>query len=167
MAGRTARNFATSVSLLVMIAAGSAEAQVVVDRVLQRVGSQVITELDVRRARLLRLVPAADTDAEIQRELENHWLMVAEVARFSPSRPDPALVAGERQAWEAGLEAGTDVAALLMRAGTTPGELEAWLEHRIKIREYLDARFAATPAAERPAAIASWVRGLRDRAGLR
>jgi len=129
-------------------------AQVVVDRVLQRVDNQVITELDVRRARLLRLVPAeADTDAEIQRELENHWLMVAEVARFNPSRPDPALVARERQAWEAGLGPFTDVAGLL--------------EHRIKIREYLDGRFGATPVAERPAAVTTWIRGLRDRAGLR
>lgn len=143
-------------------------AQVVVDRVLQRVDNQVITELDVRRARLLRLVPAeADTDAEIQRELENHWLMVAEVARFNPSRPDPALVARERQAWEAGLGPFTDVAGLLERAGTTTGELETWLEHRIKIREYLDGRFGATPVAERPAAVTTWIRGLRDRAGLR
>ncbi len=166
MTSRIARNFAGTVSVLALVTTSAAEAQVVVDRVLQRVGNQVISELDVRRARLLRLVPA-DTDADIQRELENHWLMVAEVARFNSSRPDPVLVAGERRAWEAGFEPGTDVAALLARSGTAPGELEAWIEHRIKIRDYLDARFAATPTAERPAAIASWIRGLRDRAGLR
>jgi hypothetical protein len=151
-----------------MMGAATAEAQVIVDRLLQRVGSQVITELDVRRARLLRLVAVKeDTDVEIQRELENHWLMVAEVARFSPARPDPGRLAAERQTWEAGLAPGTDVPALLARAGSTPAELEAWLENRIKIRDYVAARFGATPAADQPAAIASWIRALRDRAGLR
>ena len=88
--------------VVTLAAVGGLSAQVEIDRILQRVGDQVITQLDVRRARLLKLVPAAaTTDADIQRELENHWLMVAEVVRFNPAAPDEAALAGERDRWRA------------------------------------------------------------------
>jgi len=145
-----------------------ADAQVEVDRVLQRVGDQVITQLDVRRARVLKLVSADDpTDAEIQRLLENHWLMVAEVARFSPASPGAADIAAERERWRSQLGSGADVDALLVRAGMTEDELDTWFRDTLRIRTYIDNRFGAVPPAERQAAIDDWVHGLRERAGLR
>lgn len=154
--------------VVMLAAAGGLSAQVEIDRILQRVGDQVITQLDVRRARLLKLVPAAETtDADIQRELENHWLMVAEVARFNPAAPDEAALAGERDRWRAQFDTAEDMAALLVRAGSTDAELDAWFADVLRIRAYLANRFGMVPAEDRQAAIDDWVQGLRARAGLR
>jgi hypothetical protein len=156
------------VCLLLGCAAVPAAAQVEVDRVLVRVGDQVITHLDVRRARLLQLVPAeATTDDAVQHALENHWLMVAEVARFNPAPPDRTTLDAERERWRSRFEPGADTSALLERAGMSEAELEAWLQDELAIRTYLDGRFGGVPAADRPGAIANWIRGLRERAGLR
>jgi len=154
--------------LLVVGAAGPARAQVEVDRVLQRVGDQVITELDVRRARMLKLVtPEATTDDAIQRELENHWLMVAEIVRFNPAPPEASAVLAERERWRTALGAGTDVQDLMARAGMTNIELETWFRDNLRIRAYLDSRFGAVSPADRQTVIDEWIRGLRARAGLR
>jgi hypothetical protein len=138
-----------------------------IDRVLQRVAGDVITTLHVRRARLLRLTPGAGTDEAVLRELVNRRLMLFEVARFNPDPPPDAGVAEARRAWEASLEPGTDVPALLVRAGMRPSALDGWFRDNLRLRAYLAQRFGAVPDAERPAAIAAWIRGLRDRAGLR
>jgi hypothetical protein len=143
-------------------------AQVENDRVLVRIGDHVITQLDVRRARMLRLVPAeATTDADIQRELENHWLMAAEVARFNTTPPDQAATDAERGRWLARLDPGADPATALERAGMSESELTTWLRDELKIRAYIEGRFGMLPPAERATAVAAWIRGLRDRAGLR
>ena len=148
--------------------APSAAGQVELDRVLSRVGNQVITQLDVRRARMLKLVPAsAASDADVLRELENHWLMVAEVSRFSVAEADQPALAAERERWRASFDPGVDPASLLEPAGMTQGEIDEWMRHNVRIEAYLRSRFGNVPTAERPAAIATWVRGLRDRAGLR
>ena len=145
-----------------------ARAQVELDRVLSRVGNQVITQLDVRRARMLKLVPdSATTDADVQRELENHWLMVAEVARFSPAQPNQAALDAERDRWRSAFGPGVDPASLYEPAGMNQAEVDAWLRDEVKIQAYLQSRFGNLPAGERPAAVASWIRSLRERAGLR
>jgi len=162
------RRIAAFVLLLMAGVAGSARAQVEVDRVLQRVGDQVITELDVRRARMLKLVgPDATTDDAIQRELENHWLMVGEIARFNAAPPEASAVLAERERWRTALGAGTDVQELMARAGMTNVELETWFRDNLRIRTYLDNRFGAVSPADRETVIDEWIRGLRARAGLR
>jgi hypothetical protein len=149
-------------------AAAPASAQVTVDRVLQRVGQHVITQLDVRRVRLLALVEgAAESDEVAQRALEDHLLMADEVARFKPAPPDDATVAAERRRWQERVAPGGDVAALLERAGSTEGELGAWFREQVLIRGHLDRLFGRLSAAEREPAIAAWIRDLRARAGLR
>ncbi len=154
--------------VLMGVAAVPVGAQVEVDRVLVRVGNQVITQLDVRRARQLQLVAAeATTDADIQRALENHWLMVAEVARFNPAPPDPDLVDAERERWRSRLDPAVDTRVLLGEAGMSEDELEAWLKDAVTIRAYIENRFGSVPAADRSEAIAGWIAGLRVRAGLR
>ncbi|HUF47954.1 MAG TPA: hypothetical protein VMM93_09060 [Vicinamibacterales bacterium] len=144
-----------------------ASAQVTVDRVLERVADQVITELDVRRVRLLALVPDATSDAAAQRGLENHLLMAAEVARFKPELPDDATVAALRRAWQERVAPGGDVASLLERAGSTEGELAAWFRQELLIGRHLDRLFGRLQVAERDAAVADWIGNLRSRAGLR
>jgi hypothetical protein len=138
-----------------------------IDRVLQRVEGEVITTLHVRRARLLNLTPGAGTDQAILRELVNRRLMLFEVARFNPDPPSEEAVAEARRAWETALPAGADVPALLARAGMRPAALDGWFRDALRLRAYLAQRFGVVPDAERPAAIAAWIRGLRDRAGLR
>ena len=162
------RSIAVAVMLLSGLPVGGVRAQVELDRVLSRVGNHVITQLDVRRARMLKLVPAsATTDGDVQRELENHWLMVAEVARFSPAQPDQAALDAERNRWRSTFEPGVDPASLFEPAGMNQAELDEWLRDEVKIQTYLKSRFGSLPTGERPAAVAGWIRGLRERAGLR
>jgi hypothetical protein len=154
--------------VLSVVGTGPAAAQAEIDRVLVRVGDEVITQLDVRRARLLKLVPAsATTDADIQRELENHWLMTIESARFSPAPPDQAAIEAERERWLARLGPGTDPTAALERAGMSEAELTTWFRAELTIRTYIEGRFGLLSPGERATAVEAWIRGLRDRAGLR
>lgn len=154
--------------VLSVVGAVPAAAQVEIDRVLVRVGDEVITQLDVRRARLLKLVPAsATTDADIQRDLENHWLMAVESARFSPAPPDQAAIDAERERWLARLDPGTDPTTALERAGMSQAELTTWFRAELTIRTYIEGRFGLLPPGERATAVEAWIRGLRDRAGLR
>ncbi len=146
-------------------------AQTTIDRVLVRVHGEIITQSDVRQARLLKLFgprPDADTtDAALQRELENRRLLLAEVARLPLAEPPAEARAARRQALVAALGPGADLPQLLERAGMTDSGLDEWCRNDLRIEALLDDRFKNIPPASRPAAVAAWVDELRRRAGLR
>lgn len=138
---------------------------VIIDRIVSVVGGSIIRLSDVRQARMLKLLPAAgDSDAAIQRALENRYLELAEVARFPPAEPTAADVAARRRRWETSVGA-SDVADLLARAGMSSATLDGWLRDDIRIERYLDRRFASVPNRQR--AIDAWIASLRRRAGLK
>ena len=143
--------------------------QVVIDRVVSRVNGEIITQSDIRQARLLRLFPrldAASDDDAIRRALENRALVLAEVRRATTPDPSADRRAAWRRTWESSL-GGTDVLPLLQRAGMTETALEDWCRNDLRIDDFLADRFKSVPEGERAREVDAWVAVLRHRAGLK
>jgi hypothetical protein len=136
-------------------------AQQILDSVIVRFGSEIVTQLDVRQARMLRLVAAPNGSDEAYAEaLVNRRLVLAEIRRSPPPEPSPDAMAAERRAWEGRVGAGAGTADLLARAGMTEAALLGWLRDDVRMRTYVAGRFG-----ERSADLASWIGVLRQRAG--
>lgn len=160
------------VALIVLVAAAAPLAgQTTIDRVLVRVHGEIITQSDVRQARLLKLFgarsDAESSDAALQRELENRRLLLAEIARVPLAEPTPEARNARRQALVSTLGPEADLPRLLERAGMTDSGLDEWCRNDLRIEALLAERFRNVPPASRPAAVAAWVEELRRRAGLR
>lgn len=157
--------------VMALVGAGTdraaAQDVVVIDRILSRAYGELLTSSDVWRAIDLHLLPLDEpTLASVQTALENRRLILREVNRLPASEPSAAALASQRRAWEARWAPGVDPGERLNRAGMTEAALAAWFRDEARIASHLDQRFAATPEAERPAAIGVWVNLLRQRAGL-
>ena len=155
--------------VVVVASAGAAAAQTVLDRVLSNVNGDVITQLDVRQARMLKLRLVNDvggTDADILRGLENRRLVLAEVSHVALPAPSAADLAAHRRDWEQSVGAGADLPKLLDNAGLSDQGLTAWIRDDVRIQMYLSQRFGGVPDAERPAEITRWLATLREHAGL-
>ena len=159
------RVFAIVLCGIAAMAPPTARAQVIIDRVVERVYGQVLTQSDVWQAMTLRLVDAASFE-QAQRELENRLLLLREATRVITTPSADAAVAERRAQWEAKLGAGESASARLERAGVTESALTAWFRDALRIEAYLAQRFNSVAAADRQAAIAGWIRQLRERAGL-
>ncbi len=156
-------------AVLWLAAAVGAPAQTVLDRVLSTVNGEVVTALDVRQARMLklRLVTApAESDADILRGLENRRLVLAEVSHVTLPPPGAGALAQRRREWEASLGEHGDLGPLLDRAGLSQDGLSAWLRDDVRVAAYLDQRFGGVRPEERPAEIQRWLGTLREHAGL-
>ena len=143
--------------------------QVVIDRVVSRVNGEIITQSDIRQARLLRLFPrldAASDDDAIRRALENRALVLAEVRRATTPDPSADRRAVWRRTWE-GTLGSAEVLPLLQRAGMTETALEDWCRNDLRIDDFLGERFKSVPAGERSREVDSWIAILRTRAGLK
>lgn len=141
-----------------------ARAQGVVDRTLSTVNGQVILQSDIRQIRLLKLLKTAGgPDDAIQYELENRILMLSELGRTT-TEPTNDEKAERRRQWEAALGAGPAVATRLAEAGMSEAGLSAWLRDDVRLEKYLNQRFGNSP--DPAGAIATWIQGLRRRAGL-
>ena len=152
---------------LALAAARPAEAQVEIEKILVRLDGVAITQLDVRRTRLLGLFSEATVDDQVLRELENRHLILNEVNLFPPAEPDPIEVAARRAAWTRRVGASADLPERLRRAGMTDVALDAWFRDDLRVAAYIDLRWGAMPEADRPARIDGWIAELRQRAGLR
>ncbi len=137
-------------------------AQQVLDHVVLRFGGDIVTQLDVRQARLLKLVDAAnDTDEAYVTALVNRKLMLAEVRRNPPAEPTAEAVDARYRAWSRTLGDGVDPANRLARAGMTDAGVRGWLRDDMRLEAYETQRFGS-----RSANLASWLGVLRQRAGL-
>jgi hypothetical protein len=157
----------TSVLIAFFVFSGSfavkGSAQVEIDRTLQIVSGQAITTGDVRRTKLLKLVPGAATDAAVQTALENRLLMLLDIGSRQPA-PSDADRDAARRAWEAALGPGPSLPERLAQAGTTDAAINAWFADEVRIQKYQTQRFSG--AADVAVAIDNWVQTLRRRAGL-
>jgi len=159
------RKSAVAMMAIVMSAVPAlAREQGVVDRTLSTVNGQVILQSDIRQIRLLKLLKTAGgPDEAIQNEFENRILMLAELGRTT-TEPTTEEKAERRRQWEASLGAGSAVAARLAEAGMSEAGLTAWLRDDVRLEKYLNQRFGNSP--DPAGAIATWIQGLRRRAGL-
>jgi hypothetical protein len=157
---------ATVLGVLALLVARPAAAQVELDRTVQRVYGTAIMASDVRQARLLRLVPGAADDGAVLEAIENRLLQLREVSRGQVGEPEAGTVAARRAAWQAAWPAGTDVAALFVRAGMSDQALDGWFRDDLLIAAYVERRFGPADDPRRAERVDGWVRDLRQRAGL-
>jgi hypothetical protein len=157
-------------ALLMIVSAHAAGADVI-DRIVAVVAGQPILLSDVTAARQFQLVeiPAGATDpiAYTAERLIDRTVMLAEVERFQPPEPDPIEMTIRVDALErrAGSAAAFD--RLLSITGMTRDDLRRYLRNDLRITTYLNQRFGANAdAADREAAIRTWLAELRKRAGV-
>ena len=142
--------------------------QAELDRIVARVNNRIITQSEVRQARMLQLVDDTSSDEATRRALENRILILGDLSRSSSLPPTSGddLAARHKQ-WESRVGGRSRGTQLLDEAGMTEKGLDAWLSDDLRIRAYLQRQFGALPEADRSRAVDDWIARLRQRAGLR
>jgi hypothetical protein len=155
--------------LLMLLASAVANADEIIERVMAVVSGDLILMSDVRAARALALVDAGDApdaDREVLARLIDRSLILAEVVRYAPPEPTAAAVDRQLEAVRARFGSAEALDASLARFGLDENHLRETLREDLRIRAYMDQRFAADDPARRQAAIDEWVAGLRRRADI-
>jgi hypothetical protein len=155
--------------IVLTVGAHDARADEVIDRVLAVVAGDVIMLSDVSAARDLGLVEsrdAADPDRAVLSQLIDRALILDEVDRYAPPEPGADAVERAFNAVRARFGSPQAFAAVLARVGSDERQLRAMLKQNLRIRAYLDQRFAGETPERGEAIIAAWVAGLRGRATI-
>jgi hypothetical protein len=124
---------------------------------------------DVRAARELRLIDpgrASDPDREVLTRLIDRALVLAEADRYQPPEPTAAAVDVQVAAVRARFPSADAWYATLARLGFDEDHLRRELREDLRVRAYLDQRFAADDRQQRETAVAAWIAGLRRRADI-
>ncbi|MCC7010396.1 MAG: hypothetical protein IT184_16425 [Acidobacteria bacterium] len=165
---RTRPSVAVVLSLAILAGSSSAlSAQVVLDRILTRINGQIVTQSDVDRARLLKLVDDPSSDATARKGLEDRILVLGEIARLPPLAVSEQDLAARRAEWEAAIGGPEAAAALQGRTAMSDGALRAWLRDDVRIGMYLARQFGQVSERDRANAVADWIGRLRQRAGVK
>jgi hypothetical protein len=136
--------------------------QQVVDRVLVRFGGEIVTTLDVREARLLKLVqPEPADDQGYVDAIVNRRLILSDLKRTPTADPSTDAVETAYREWAARLGPGESVEQRLTQAGMTDAAVRGWLRDDLRIQAYTAQRFGA-----RQADLRNWIATLRQRVGL-
>jgi hypothetical protein len=135
---------AVSLCLIGWTLSGGLASGQVIDRVVAAVGGRIVTASDVRAARdfgLVRADAAPDTSA-IVRRLVDRILVLDEVERYAPPEPDEASVTARLDAIRARFPTPEAFAAAMRVAGVDEASLRQWVRDDLRIRAYLEQRFA-------------------------
>lgn len=156
-------------SACLLVAAGAAAAQEVIDRILAVASGEVITLSDVRIARDLGRVGAdggADPVRMALSQLIDRALVLSEAERFAPPEPAAAAVDAELAAVTARFGSRHALDAALARLGVDVPYVRELLRQDLRIRAYLDQRFTADTPAQQQLMVDEWVAGLRRRSDV-
>ena len=148
----------------VFVMSRAAEAEVI-DRVLAVVAGQLIMLSDVTAARDLGLQTAdgaADPIRGILSKLIDRELIVAEVDRYAPPEPTPEDIDRETGRIRMRFPTAEAFVAALERSGADEKQLREIVRQDLRIRAYLDQRFASAQE-RRQALMDDWLSGLRRR----
>jgi hypothetical protein len=141
----------------------------ILDRVLAVVSGRLIMLSDVTAARDLMLVPAdpraADPVRDVLTKLIDRELVLVEVDRYAPPEPAADAVDREVQRVRARFASQPDLDAALARSGLAMQDLRETLRRDLRMRAYLDRRFAGA-GDRREALVDEWMAGLRRRADV-
>jgi hypothetical protein len=136
-----------------------------IDRVLAVVAGQLITLTDVTAARDLGFQPvdnAADPVRAVLSRLIDRELILAEVDRYAPPEPTAEAVDTEVERIRARFSSADGLASALARSGVDEKHLRETVRQDLRIRAYLDQRFASAQE-RRQALMDDWLTGLRRR----
>lgn len=140
-----------------------------IDRVLAVVAGQLITLSDVTASRELGMMQSAEGVSDPVRavltKLIDRELMLAEVDRYAPPEPTTDAVDREVEQVKDRFPSQAALDAALARSGLDEQHLRARLREDLRIRAYLDQRFA-TAADRRQALVEEWIAGLRRRGDI-
>ena len=132
------------------------------------VAGQIITLSDVTAARDLRLETAegaADAIRAVLSKLIDRELILAEVERYAPAEPSDDAVADELARVRARFASQPDLDDALARSGIDEKYLRETLRQNLRIRAYMEQRFAAA-GDRRQEVVDQWLAGLRRRADV-
>jgi hypothetical protein len=167
---RWQRYVARALMVLALVgAAARVRADEVIDRVLAVAGGEVITLSDVRAARELgRVEPGnvADPTRVVLSQLIDRALVLAEVDRFAPPEPAGSAIDAALDFVVARFPSPQAFDATLAGLGIDRAFVRELLREDLRIRAYLDQRFAADTPAEQRRLVDDWVSGLRRRADV-
>ena len=140
---------------------GSASAQQLLDRVLARIGTEAITQTDVQTLVEFGLIDATSpTGPAAVRQAIERQLVLREVARFPPPESPVAVVEQQLAAMRA--RVGDRLDAVMRANGVDQARLLALARDALRIRQYVDQRFAlSTQVSEEEAR--KYFEGHRDR----
>jgi hypothetical protein len=155
--------------VLICLAVASAARAEILDRVLAVVAGRLIMLSDVTAARDLRIVPPAAGEADPIRDvltkLIDRELVLVEVDRYAPPEPTADEVDREVQRVRARFASQAELDAALARSGLSVQDLRETLRRDLRMRAYLDRRFAAA-GDRRQAVVDEWLAGLRRRGDI-
>jgi hypothetical protein len=154
--------------ILILLVSGALVRAETIDRVLAVVAGRIITLSDVAAARDLRLETtdgAPDPVRAVLSKLIDRELILAEVERYAPPEPDAQAVDNELGRVRARFAAQQDLDNVLARSGIDENYLRNILRQNLRIRAYLDQRFAAA-GDRRQELVEQWVGSLRRRADV-
>lgn len=133
------------------------------DRTLAVVGGAVVMQSDAQFAASLGLLdggvgPAAP---DVATKLVDRWLMLHEVARFSPAEPATAAVTARLDLVRLRMGSVAALDAALARSGRGADDLDGWIRDDLRIAAYLDQRFASA-GAPADADVTAWITSHAD-----
>jgi hypothetical protein len=137
----------------------------IIDRLLAVVGGQLITLSDVTAARDLGLQSAdgaADPVRAILSKLIDRELVLAEVDRYAPPEPTAQAIEQEVERIRARFASADALASALARSGIDERQLREIIRQDLRMRAYLDQRFASA-LERRQTLMDDWLAGLRRR----
>jgi parvulin-like peptidyl-prolyl isomerase len=123
----------------------------VIDRVLAVVDGVVITLSDVAAASALGLVPEDNSDdrtAAVLARLINRQLILGEVDRYAPSEPSNESIEQELQSIRSRFASTDAYNVALTRLGLDDKRLRQTVRDSLRIRAYLEQRFAVPPPGD-------------------
>lgn len=137
----------------------------ILDRVLAVVSGRLVMLSDVIAARDLRLVTVdagADPIRDVLTKLVDRELVLVEVDRYAPPEPGAEAVDAEVRRVRARFASDAELDAALGRSGLDLQHLRETLRQDLRIKAYLDQRFAGA-GDRRQALTDEWMAGLRRR----
>jgi parvulin-like peptidyl-prolyl isomerase len=145
----------------------------IIDRVVAVVDAQVITLSDVMAALRFGFVqPQQGTDpvpSTIEQLIERQ-LMLVEVDRYGPPEPSSVAIDTRLTTLRERFGSPSQLAAALAQSGLADDQIRRRIRDDLRIRTYLDQRFAAvgqaTDEERRRTLIRDWIAGLRRRADV-
>jgi hypothetical protein len=141
--------------------------QMELDRIVSRVHDRIVTQSDVRQARLLTLVEAATSDEAAQHAIETRLLILHELERAAPlSPPEASALETRRREWFDVVGGPARAADLLRSRAMTQADVDGWLRDDLRISAYLNRQFGMLVEADRSRAMNEWLTRLRQRADL-
>lgn len=139
------------------------------DRVMVVVNGDLILQSDVQAAigfGLIDVSGAADPQRLALSRLIDRDLVLDEVNRYLPPEPEPAAVDAEVRIVHERFASPQEFSAMTERLGIDEAEVREIVRQNLRIRAYVDQRFAADTPERAQAAIADWIAGLRRRAEI-